>query len=141
MGVCVKFFRVKGTDPKSEEEVYSHFSEIFDDEDVNFLAVEDFGDFDIMYTFLPNYKVNELKRVLDNYGLISEYIDLTDDIIKYDQETPEFKKTFSNDKNLEILKNFRKKNLTVDIVLDKINESGSSSLTDIDKEILSCFKN
>ena len=132
----VNFFRVKIVDPQVESEVCQKFSEVLDDSDIKFLAVDDFDGSDVMYAFFSNQKAKKIKNIFSSYGVLVEHSDITQEILKNDQKSGEFQKVFSKDSNLTLLRNFREKNLTVDLILDKISESGVDSLTDLDKEIL-----
>ena len=48
----------------------------------------------------------------------------------------EFIKTFKDENYRKVLERFLEKNLSVDMILDKINEQGIQSLSEIDKGIL-----
>jgi hypothetical protein len=53
------------------------------------------------------------------------------------EKSEDFNKMFKDESYKNLLNNFLKSNLTPDMILDKINEQGISSLTELDKEILS----
>lgn len=93
----------------------------------------------VMYAILDDYDIHKLCKHYVNLGLTFIFIDYTKKVlfnthkIAKDSVYMEPEKTIP----LEKLKhNFRENELTVDIVLDKINKLGSEKLDDIDKKVL-----
>ena len=82
--------------------------------------IGDKSDFDIIFSFLKSEKIK--------YG----YIDIADGVLmgEYDFHGTSIEKDVNK---------FIKENLTVDIVLDKINIKGMESLNVLDKTILGSF--
>lgn len=130
---------IKITDEKFEEEVQEEMLNLFKsimDPDECVLSVI-FGDNDSIFTFLDSDKVNKILELSINLGILKTYRDISDDILKGNYIDDNFKKTFSNSvfyKNVMV--SYIKKNLTTDIVLDKINENGIDSLSLIDFKTL-----
>lgn len=73
---------------------------------------------------LSDSEYNELKRISSFCGFGYDLVDITNDVIL--EQTDQ-----SN-----LLREFLEDNLTVDIILDKINFKGMKSLSSLDKEIL-----
>ena len=79
-GQSIIYFKAKNI--KDEATIKSIEFEIFsilDEEDDKLIAVEDFGDFDVIYSFLPEYKTHKFMNILENVGgtilLITQKID------------------------------------------------------------------
>ena len=124
---------------KDEARIKSIEFEIFsilDEGDDKLIAVEDFGDFDVIYSFLPEYKTQKFMNVLEKFGVLIESGDITEDVLMARKIGKEFTKTFEDQSFREILERFIEKNLTIDLILDKINEQGIGSLNEMDKKIL-----
>ena len=136
-GQSIIYFKAKNI--KDEAKIKSIEFEIFsilDEEDDKLIAVEDFGDFDVIYSFLPEYKAHKFMNVLEKFGVLIESGDITEDVLMARKIGKEFTKTFKDPNFREILERFIEKNLTIDLILDKINEQGIGSLNELDKKIL-----
>lgn len=136
-GQSIIYFKAKNI--KDEATIKSIEFEIFsilDEEDDKLIAVEDFGDFDVIYSFLPEYKTHKFMNILEKFGVLIESGDITEDVLMARKIGKEFTKTFEDQSFREILERFIEKNLTIDLILDKINEQGIGSLNEIDKKIL-----
>jgi len=136
-GQSIIYFKVKNI--KDENLIKSIQFEIFsilDEGDENLVAVEDFGDFDVLYLFLEEYKIQKFMNILDKFGVLLETGDITEDVLMARKMGKEFTETFEMESFRKILERFIEKNLTIDLVLDKINEQGIGSLNEIDKKIL-----
>ena len=136
-GQSIIYFKAKNI--KDEATIKSIEFEIFsilDEEDDKLIAVEDFGDFDVIYSFLPEYKTQKFMNVLEKFGVLIESGDITEDVLMARKIGKEFTKTFEDQSFREILERFIEKNLTIDLILDKINEQGIGSLNEMDKKIL-----
>jgi hypothetical protein len=107
-----------------------------DEEDENLMAVEDFKEFEVIYSFLPPYKSERFKNLLEKFGILIDHKDITEDILMAREKGGEFIKTFKDENYRKVLERFLEKNLSVDMILDKINEQGIQSLSEIDKSIL-----
>ena len=136
-GQSIIYFKVKNI--KDENLIKSIQLEIFsilDEGDENLVAVEDFGDFDVLYLFLEEYKIQKFMNILDKFRVLLETGDITEDVLMARKMGKEFTETFEMESFRKILERFIEKNLTIDLVLDKINEQGIGSLNEIDKKIL-----
>ena len=136
-GQSIIYFKAKNI--KDEARIKSIEFEIFsilDEGDDKLIAVEDFGDFDVIYSFLPEYKTQKFMNVLEKFGVLIESGDITEDVLMARKIGKEFTKTFKDPNFREILERFIEKNLTIDLILDKINEQGIGSLNNLDKKIL-----
>lgn len=75
---------------------------------------------------------NEMKKLFGKHNVKFTFKDVTNDILTYKITQEDFK-----NKNASFYFDlFLKKNLSVDDVLDKINEQGIDSLNDIEKNVL-----
>jgi hypothetical protein len=133
----IHLIKTKVVDSKIEESIGSdiiieigmHFKDLF------FEKQE--GDLNIMFCFLNDFDLYKLINIFEKYDILIEYKDVTSDIILgntnmvyYDVEI------FSNEYFIKLVKLFSMDNLTIDMILDKININGMDSLSEIDKNIL-----
>ena len=123
-------------DEKIQKSILFETAEILDEEDENLMAVEDFKEFEVIYSFLPSYKSERFKNLLEKFGILIDHKDITEDILMAREKGDEFIKTFKDENYRKVLERFLEKNLSVDMILDKINEQGIQSLSEIDKGIL-----
>lgn len=86
---------------------------------------------DVMYALMDELDVANMNEVSAIVGFRYELIDVTKEAINGEIEEL---KTYETLK--ELIENFLRKNLTINMVLDKINEKGIDSLNDVDREIL-----
>lgn len=111
-----------------------------DELDQKLIIFELSDDVEVLFVILPlTYIEGFILRLKKNQIYISSR-DITDDILFNNIEHLEIlKKAFNLDKDIaknSVLNSFLKENLTIDIILDKINKNGIKSLTDIDRSIL-----
>jgi len=131
----VHYFKVQSTtDTQIQDQVQHSMSMILADEDENLVAVEDFGDYEVIYTFVSSHKADQMANILRSAGLLVDFKDVTENILMARENGLEFSETLEN--HTELLNKFILSNLTVDMVLDKINENGMSSLGDNDYKVL-----
>ena len=109
--------------------VYDELFECLDYRDKDHLG---FTDDDNIFIRLSEYKVNKITSVLEKYFLFTK-TDVTDIVIKGEMQKiyPEVEEFTP-----KLFENFRLENITIDDILDKINESGIDSLDKIDKIVL-----
>jgi hypothetical protein len=93
-----------------------------------------------MYTFLSDYKTDQLKTILSKNKILIDYSDITFMVLSGNNVNNEFTKSFSDVENKEVLAAYIKENLTVDMVLDKILDSGIDSINEIDLIVLETKK-
>jgi len=133
----INFFKLSPLSPQKEQEVFSKLGNILNEDDHKYIAVQDWNGNDIMFSFLPEYKVNQLILLFKEYNVLDTHRNITDDVLMSREKSEDFNKMFKDESYKNLLNNFLKSNLTPDMILDKINEQGISSLTELDKEILS----
>jgi len=97
-------------------------------------------DVEVLFVILPLTYIEGIILRLKKHQIYISSRDITDDILFNNIEHLEIlKKAFNLDKDIaknSLLNSFLKENLTIDIILDKINKNGIKSLTDIDRSIL-----
>jgi hypothetical protein len=94
------------------------------------------GEHDIVFLFLIYEKLQQLKYLLESYGLLLEIQEVTDDILFNRLSEADYAIFQKEDRNMQILNQYIITNLTKDKVLDKILACGMDSLTELDKSIL-----
>lgn len=135
-GASVNFFRIDNVPLEMEEGIQRGIAEILEENDDKLVAVESWSTGDVLFTFLPEYKVKNLQTLFSSYGVLSEFRDVTDDILLCHEKGEEFQAIFANKDYSELLTSFLRRNLTVNLILEKISEQGVSSITGLDREIL-----
>lgn len=100
------------------------------------IAYETFEQFEIMFTFLSEYDTQRVIKVLEKHEIMISYKDITDDVLRARMNHERSEQVFAVSEYKTMLNRFLMANLTVDIVLDKINEHGIESISSIDQEIL-----
>lgn len=99
------------------------------------------SDEDEVFLFLNKSKTNQIIDFLKSKNILDSYREISMDILMNRVRSDNFKKTFAKeDRFTMILDKFISENLTVDLVLDKINERGIDSLKKIDYDILKSNK-
>ena len=120
--------------------IYDKLSSIFEPNEGNKFIIKEFGNFEVIFTFLPTYKITKLVLFLSKIGILIEHIDITSDALMSSMRNKrkhyEFVKTFEDESAKKELNEFLENNLSIDNILDKIIIKGVDSLTDIDKKIL-----
>jgi len=129
----VKIFNFSKIQEKHGYYIDSHEDNYFpdDDENISFVRCHIIDD-DIMYIFIKSdeYKINKLINLLN--GRINFKIDnVTDQFIKSD-----YIEGINIINNKKFFNDFRLNYMSIDDVLDKINEYGFNKLDDIDICIL-----
>lgn len=125
----IKAINIDDIDKQNEAlEIFSNFIEPGDFNNISFIEV---GDEEIAFILLDEIKTNKIVDAFRDLGILIEEKDVTDDILRGNYNKDEIEDSF-----LYIIDEFILKNLTVDIVLDKINEKGIESLNKIDYQIL-----
>jgi hypothetical protein len=120
--------------------VFRKIQEVIKGEPLNSFVMAEFGDLDLMYTFLSDYKTDQLKTILSKNKILIDYSDITFMVLSGNNVNNEFTKSFSDVENKEVLAAYIKENLTVDMVLDKILDSGIDSINEIDLIVLETKK-
>jgi len=135
---------------KSSYELNSQYDGISQSEkdklsESNVIGSYDMDDIDfkyVLYVITCKIEINKYIEILNNNFIQYKIYDITNDVlmnrINWSEILLDKKKeyyTFINDINLWI-----SENLDIDIVLDRISESGIESLTTIEKEFLKTYK-
>jgi hypothetical protein len=89
---------------------------------------EDSNGQDVIYTFTDKFKLLEISQVFTKHKVLEEHNVITENFL-YQKDIPPI---FESIENKKVLSNFLNENLNSDIVLDKINNMGIDSLTEID---------
>ena len=126
--------KLKGNDLSASKDIeYGKMNEkelprIFDEEDKKYVV---FG-FDFILFYLPYHKCKQFVDIVNSrFGDVLYLYDAQDDILLDRIQTDGL-----YDCEKKLLTDYIKDNLSVDFVLDKINESGINSLTELEKNYL-----
>ena len=136
----VKFIRsldIKNT-PR-EKAIAEELSDFLDIDDVDYIISETYGSYEYAYLFFDEFKANQIISYLDEAGVLVDYEDITEQVLNSTYKTKEWISSIDFPENFYRLENFLRENLTLDIILDKINREGRDSLYPVEIEILSEF--
>jgi|SRR5690554_2770751 len=90
-----------------------------------------------IFLFINEIKAYQIINFLQSHGVLISYNEITTEVLMGRMSSLDFQKTFLEDDEFKhVLERFLIENLTVDIVLDKINEKGIGSLHEIDYMVL-----
>ena len=130
----VGFFIVgKPQTSEMEDVIFSEMRDVLTNEDFNRIAFcENEESHDILYTFLNDFKNEELSKLFEKHKVLIHFSDITKDVLK----KINLNKSLSSGEFKPLFDEFISENLTIDFILDKINEVGIESLTDFDYKIL-----
>lgn len=124
-----------------EKELLSFFKSIMKQKEANRHLVF-YDDDSTLIIFSSKSKINQVINFLESKNVLDTYREISMDILMDREKGDEFEKAFSEvDKFKSILDNFISENLTIDLVLDKINERGIDSLKKIDYAVLKSLGN
>lgn len=117
--------------------VLPNFARILEKSGMDAIVVEeDANGFDNMVLFLEDCKISEFILFCDDEDIIQDHYDISNELLRGDQLIPVIKKMIDSDEFSSKFNRFIEKNLTIDMVLDKISRNGKEDLTEIDKKIL-----
>jgi hypothetical protein len=94
----------------------------------NIVYDENSNGLDIIYTFTDKFKLWEISQVFTKYKVLEEHSVITENFL-FQKDIPPI---FEVVENKKVLSDFLNENLNSDIVLDKINNMGIDSLTEVD---------
>lgn len=115
--------------------IFPNFHEILKESGKIVAIDEDENGQDTLVLFISQSKIESLIQFCEEEGLIDSHYDISIDILRND--VPEIvQKMMSSDEFSFHFDKFIQKNLTVDLVLDKIMIHGRECLTEFDKKIL-----
>jgi hypothetical protein len=90
-----------------------------------------------MFCFMEQYNCEKVAEIYRKFGFLIDYYEVSNDILFEDFSSSIYKQELLDSEVFQILtNNYKKSNLTIDIVLDKIGRKGIDSLNVIDKSIL-----
>jgi hypothetical protein len=141
---CYKFnrayyirFKVIESDTYLSNYIFPNFARILEESGMDAIVVEeDVNGFDNVVLFLEDCKINEFILFCDDEHIIQDHYDISNELLSGDNLKPVIKKMMDSDEFSSKFNCFIEKNLTVDMVLDKISQFGKEGLTEIDKKIL-----
>ena len=89
------------------------------------------------YFFVCENAMAKILNFLRENKVLLYYKEITTDVLMGSIDTEDFRKTFiDDDESTYVLEKYILENLTIDMVLDKINEKGMDSLRKIDYQVL-----
>lgn len=118
-----------------ENEIQPAMGKIFDENDDQFIAVEEINGADVLFLFVEQSKINALIDLLNEHNMIDFTKEVSEEVLMGDLDA-EFIKVMQSDEFKSMFDAFILKNLSSDMVLDKIIEKGIESLTENDKIVL-----
>ena len=119
-----------------EDIIFPEMGLIFDEDDDNFVAIEEIDGADVLFLFVEQSKVDKLIELVTKYELIDFHKEVSDEILQGDITDVELLNLMMCDEFKDMFDSFILKNLNSDMVLDKIIEKGIESLTENDKKVL-----
>ena len=130
----VAYYKISGPkDRKQARVMFSQFIEILGEENFDLVVIDNSDkSSDRIFIFNDLSVIENIKNFFLEKGYLLEFEIKTKDYLISKEIDP----ILFNDENYDILSTFFKETLTVDDVLDKINEFGIQSLNKIDKQIL-----
>jgi hypothetical protein len=136
-----KVIEDKSFNDKMDGEIITLFKEIMESGDEKYVAFggnEKGGE--TLFLFVDKLKVDRIIKFSNENGILESVEEVSDDVLMGRIESSDFN-DLSGDITFEsMLDSFISKNLTVDTVLDKINERGMDSLKSIDYDVLNRVK-
>lgn len=123
------------TEPQGElaDKMLLEVADCFDEGDEFNYTVEDVDGLDYIFLRFPEYKVEKICRVLDNY-IKYQVEEITDQVILGNEG--DLKSIVKSEEYKPFFDSFRIDNTKVDDVLDKILTNGFDALDEIDKQVL-----
>jgi hypothetical protein len=88
------------------------------------------------FVFLPEYRVIQLQKIIEKTNWTGFSKNVTDAILLNKLKDDAFHQVFSQNQNTEVLVNYRRENLTKDLVLEMILQQGIESLSELEYAIL-----
>ena len=133
----LRFKKIERSDSYVEKYLLPSMSLVLDQSMIDAIAVEeDEQGCDCMVLFLDDLKIMGFMEFCQEESLILEYFDISTELLKNEEIPSVVTKMIKSDEFSSLFDSFFKKNLTIDIILDKIGAQGAESLTIIEKEIL-----
>jgi hypothetical protein len=112
-----------------ENRIFNSIKEILSKNEFdNIVYDEDEEGLDVIYVFTNEYAINNMIEMFSFNKVLKEHKIVTKEIL-FQKDLPG---VFSDNNNKKILSEFLNINLNSDIVLDKINDMGVNSLTEVD---------
>jgi hypothetical protein len=129
----VKTYKIKIDNQDLGNTVMSEFTSIVVGDEILNVIFNSINDHeDLVICFLPNETQNKVLDLFIEYGVLESYFDITKDVL-YQKETGIVLECPSE---IKLVRDFINEFLDSDVVLDKINELGISSLTSSDYDVL-----
>jgi hypothetical protein len=101
-----------------------------------------FGENESLFLFIDSDRVNKIINLTKALGVFKSSTEISTDILTKKYIDGNFERTFlENTQHKQLLNDYVIENLTPDLVLDKINEHGMSSLNILDYSVLNYSKN
>lgn len=112
-----------------ERRIFNNVKSVLSIDEFNNMVYDENSDgLDVIYTFTDKFKLLEISQIFESYKILGEHKIITEDFLFQKGIPPIFETT----ENKKVLSDFLNENLNSDIVLDKINNMGIDSLTEVD---------
>jgi len=123
--------------PFLQKYIYPNFRKILDKSVTDCICVDEDSDGkDCMVFFIEPIKINKFIEFCSYEELIEEKRDITIELLKIEKIDDVVDKMIKSDEYKDKFNIFFQKNLTVDIVLEKITLYGEKQLTELDERVL-----
>jgi hypothetical protein len=137
----VTYFKIQNLDTNTQEAkiiaIGNAMLEFMTPEEVEEMVFDNYEDYEIAIAFLHEYKIDRLRTVFDNAGILIEEIDITDFVLTGRiQKNVFFTELFKDENAFQSLEKFLRNNLSPDLILEKISELGIEYMTTLDREIM-----
>lgn len=133
----INFFKLNPVPVGIDESiVLNGLVEILDPEDDKLVAVQDWNGQDVMFAFVSEIKAMKMLEHFKNHNVLAEHRNVTEDILMSRDKSIDFEKVFEDESYKKLLNKFLKKNLTMNMILEKISEQGIATVTNLDREVM-----
>ncbi len=130
-------FKTMDSDTYLKNYVFPYLVLTLDFDDDGHLAVEeDKNGEDVIVLFLEPDKIDQLIQFCEAEDIILEHRDVSDDILYDEVKVEVLRLMIQSEEFGAVFQTFLERNLTIDIILDKLSRLGEDSLTELDKKIL-----
>jgi hypothetical protein len=123
-----------------EKVIAEGLADFLDVDDIDYIISETYGSYEYAYLFFDEFKSNQIISYMERAGILIDHQDITEQVLNSTYKTKEWLTSIDFPENFYRLEIFLKENLSLDIILDKINREGIISLYPVELEILSEFR-
>lgn len=137
----VAYFKIQNLDNNTQEAeimaIGNAMLGFMTPEEIDELVFDNYEDYEIAIAFMYEHKIDRLREVFTDAGILIEEHDITDFVLTGRiQKNKFFTELFKDENAFQSLEKFLRNNLTPDLILEKITELGIEYMTALDREIM-----